>query len=518
MLDSVPTKRPTSDKLFKSAPFKKLFKNPVNETLEFLEEFQFKTDAEKPPFIQGLTCQIQKFPKSIACYKILPFLCSILTSPVPSQSGQKPIVNPLAPIILNPMLQIGKMLDDSTEYQVRIVPAIILMFSSADRNLRAALLKSIPDVAPHLDAKVVNAQIFPCIVTGFSDSAPALREMTIKSVLPLAPLLDEKNLNEVLLRHVVTLLKDKEAAIRTNTLICIAKIIDRFSDKSKHKIIIGTFLVALRDPFVPARVAAVKGVGFATKYLASDHNTLGHKVLPALSGSLLDPSPEVRNAAFQHVNAIVALLQTWSDKRAIEQKKEAEELRNKQKTEAVSELPSPSPAAGGYLSGWAPSMGSLGWGSAAPNAEPSISQPNPKTRPNPLSQPNPMPHVVKTEPLSTGLSLKAENLSDSLVDAWGEDDEDLFGSSKPNKVSTKNETKKIPTQENTELFFNDLTSNKLGLKTATTATRTEDRKVEAEKKREEARQRIKQRKDARKQNKPVFKKSDENTGDGWDDF
>ena len=50
---------------------------------------------------------------------------------------------------------------------------------------------------------------------------------------------------------------DEEAAIRTNTTICLGKIATHIDAGTREKVLIAAFVRALKDPFPPARNAAL---------------------------------------------------------------------------------------------------------------------------------------------------------------------------------------------------------------------------------------------------------------------
>ena len=69
---------------------------------------------------------------------------------------------------------------DSEEYQSKIVPCVVKLFSSTDRATRVNLLQQLDQFVEHLQPSTVNDQIFPHVAIGFTDTLPAMREQTIK--------------------------------------------------------------------------------------------------------------------------------------------------------------------------------------------------------------------------------------------------------------------------------------------------------------------------------------------------
>lgn len=77
------------------------------------------------------------------------------------------------------LFKIGKLLNES-EYQKRIVPCIIKLYSAKDRSVRSKLLKEIEEYVELIPANVINEQIFRQLLGGFMDSNPVIREQTVK--------------------------------------------------------------------------------------------------------------------------------------------------------------------------------------------------------------------------------------------------------------------------------------------------------------------------------------------------
>ena len=57
------------------------------------------------------------------------------------------------------MFTLGRLLDEE-EYQQRIVPCLVKLFSSPDRSTRVKLLEKIDEFGPHLKPNVVNEKIY----------------------------------------------------------------------------------------------------------------------------------------------------------------------------------------------------------------------------------------------------------------------------------------------------------------------------------------------------------------------
>lgn len=147
------------------------------------------------------------------------------------------------------------MLDES-EYQKKIIPIVVKLFTSTDRTTRMRLLQQLNLFIEHLSPSVINDQLFPHICQGFCDSAPAIREHTIrvsvfkielqpqvvissnlifKAMVLLASKLNYNNLNIELMKHFARLQsQDDQGMIRTNTTVCIGKIAPYINPQVRH--------------------------------------------------------------------------------------------------------------------------------------------------------------------------------------------------------------------------------------------------------------------------------------------
>lgn len=67
------------------------------------------------------------------------------------------------PRVLGVVLKIGSKITEE-EYDARITPVIVRLFSLPDRAMRVCLLENLPLMIDHLSQKVVNDKIFPQMV------------------------------------------------------------------------------------------------------------------------------------------------------------------------------------------------------------------------------------------------------------------------------------------------------------------------------------------------------------------
>jgi len=295
-----PGKRPNpSDLLTKLRKSPGFFKNDVIDIVLFLEELQIKEDSDKGRFYSSLTGLLDNCPKNICEGKILPQLINAFEY---GNAGSA---------ILAPVFKIGKELE-SSEFQAKIVPCIVKLFSSNDRNARFKLLSQVESFVEHLSAKIVNDQVFPKIESGFLDSEPLIREKTVISMIHLAPKLSYSNLDEiVVLKHFVRLSRDEQGGIRTNTTVCLGKIASCLHPKTRQQVLLACFSRQLKDPFPPSRIAAINAIA-ATQQFYTVSET-GCRVVPILGPATVDPERAVRDQAIRVINGFLTKLEKVSE-------------------------------------------------------------------------------------------------------------------------------------------------------------------------------------------------------------
>jgi len=198
------------------------------------------------------------------------------------------------PRVFGVVMKISKKLSDD-EYESKITPVVVRLFSSPDRAIRVCLLDNLPLMMDHLPQKLVNDKIFPQMVTGFTDTAPVVREQTVKAVLSIVPKLSDRTINGELLRHLAKTANDEQPGIRTNTTICLGKIARNLGSSTRTKVLVAAFTRSLRDPFVHARNASLLALT-ATADLFSEEEC-ATKLLPCLPPSLVDREKVVRDSA-----------------------------------------------------------------------------------------------------------------------------------------------------------------------------------------------------------------------------
>jgi SCY1-like protein 1 len=77
------------------------------------------------------------------------------------------------PKVFGVVMKISKKLSDD-EFESKVTPAIIRLFSSPDRGIRVCLLDNLPLMINRLPQKIVNDKIFPQMVCSYLTAAYGL--------------------------------------------------------------------------------------------------------------------------------------------------------------------------------------------------------------------------------------------------------------------------------------------------------------------------------------------------------
>ncbi|KAI6367063.1 hypothetical protein MCOR25_004986 [Pyricularia grisea] len=258
------------------------FDTPLIKLTEGVDNLGMMSETERDEFLGDLDQLTDDFPEEFFKMKVLP---ELLKSVEFGGGGPK---------AFSVVMEIARKLS-SEDFDSKITPVVIRLFSNPDRGIRVCLLDNLPHMIDRLSQKVVNDKIFPQLVTGFTDLAPVVREQTLKSVLVIINKLSDRTINGELLRYLAKTANDEQPGIRTNTTICLGKIAKNLGTSSRSKVLIAAFGRSLRDPFVHARNASLLALG-VTSDCFSDEDAAS-KIVPAVVPLLLDKEKLIRDQA-----------------------------------------------------------------------------------------------------------------------------------------------------------------------------------------------------------------------------
>lgn len=127
------------------------FETPLIKLSEGIDSLGLKSEGEREEFLSELDEVAEDFPEEFFSVKVLP---ELLKSVEFGGGGPK---------VFAFVMKMGKKLSDE-EWESKITPAIIRLFSNPDRAIRVCLLDCLPGMIDHLSQKVVNDKIFPQMV------------------------------------------------------------------------------------------------------------------------------------------------------------------------------------------------------------------------------------------------------------------------------------------------------------------------------------------------------------------
>ncbi|KZL76941.1 SCY1 protein kinase, partial [Colletotrichum tofieldiae] len=258
------------------------FDSPLIKLTEGIENLGVKTETEREQFLDDLDQLTDDFPEDFFKMKVLP---ELIKSVEFGGGGPK---------AFSVVMKIAAKLP-SEDFDSKITPVVIRLFSNPDRAIRVCLLDSLPLMIDRLTQKTVNDKIFPQLVTGFTDIAPVVREQTLKSVLVIISKLSDRTINGDLLKYLAKTANDEQPGIRTNTTICLGKIAKNLGTSSRSKVLIAAFTRSLRDPFVHARNASLMALGVTGDCFSDEDVAL--RIMPAVCPLLIDKEKVIRDQA-----------------------------------------------------------------------------------------------------------------------------------------------------------------------------------------------------------------------------
>ncbi|KAK4921700.1 Nuclear aminoacylation-dependent tRNA export pathway component, partial [Elasticomyces elasticus] len=274
------------------------FETPLIGITEGADNLGLKSETERDQWLKELEGLSDDFPEDFFKMKILP---ELLKSVEFGGGGPK---------VFAVIIKISSKMSDE-EFEGKVLPVILRLFASPDRQMRVCLLDNLPGMIDRIPQKDVNNKMFPMLVTGFTDTTPVVREQTVKSVLTIVSKLSDRTINGELLRHLAKTANDEQPGIRTNTTICLGKIARNLGVGSRSKVLIAAFTRALRDPFVHARNAALMAFS-ATADVYSDDDC-ATKILPVMCLSLVDKEKFVRDSANKTLDIYLGKVRAYAN-------------------------------------------------------------------------------------------------------------------------------------------------------------------------------------------------------------
>jgi SCY1-like protein 3 len=159
----------------------------LTDVVDFLSDFVLKSEEDKKEFSKNMFSLVTSFPEEAVCHRLLPVL---LTPPVMGD----PSILPIWDTILIP--KSGSDDDDSVSgflsedcYKQEILPEIIELLHSREKNIRTILLKKFEFYVNLFPLEDLKELVLPEIVVGIQEKDEDIVVATLRSLAFLVPLL-----------------------------------------------------------------------------------------------------------------------------------------------------------------------------------------------------------------------------------------------------------------------------------------------------------------------------------------
>ena len=257
----------------------------------FLRDLAMKNSIERDEFFKKMKSCIRNYSPNMQEFKILPELLSSLAFAKESS---------IIPLIFAIEDNVNK-----DAFSKKVMPVILPLFDSKDRNIRVNLLSQIDKIIPSIPDKVINDSIFPNVIIGFNDSVVTLRAATIVSMVHFAPHLNQNN-SRKLIRELKALTSDPEPSIRCNSIVCIAKIAEYIEEEYRNETLINCFSKAARDQFPQTRKASISAWKTCSNYF--DKTIIAVNIIPSISFLCIDQCEDIKIHALRTMKQYVDIL------------------------------------------------------------------------------------------------------------------------------------------------------------------------------------------------------------------
>jgi SCY1-like protein 1 len=274
------------------------------QTVAFLETLSIKDSTEREQFYQRLQKQVasKQFSSSFLRSKVLPKLTANVE--FNKDVHAIPVVGAIAESCLSSALPIEK---------AAVQSMFVKSITCGDRSLRVALFSLAPSqLQPLVDCiepAVLSKEIWPSFSGGFIDTTVQVRELSVRALVCFANKLSQDILNGDMLKFLARLQVDEQPTIRTNTTIALGKLSVFLNDGTKAKVLLPAFTRALRDPFPPARRAALSALAATHTFYSAQECAV--RIIPAASTCLLELDPSIREIALDVVRSCIKTLEAF---------------------------------------------------------------------------------------------------------------------------------------------------------------------------------------------------------------
>lgn len=351
MTNEDPAKRPTALQVLRGCP---LFRQAFLKELVSLQDLSATSMDDQVAFYERLHAQTRRevdgseiakgalgetLWKGACVHKLLPRLVAslqIALAPSSDNATRWKVVASALPLLVQIVDMEGDAIGDETMANAKsdVVGILESVLVLRDAKIRLEALKRIEALEPLLAPDFVNRKLFDSLLLGFSDEDDDHRLLTLMAMLTISPKLSDKNKSDRLLRVVKRLESDRSAKIRTNVIIFYGRLVKDLTEQLRVKVALPSFLKALDDKQSYVRLAAVRSLGACRLHFSPA--VAARAVIPKLGPLLLDPSPQVRDAAFPCIEAYLSVARAEAEKLTKRDEEKREQLMQQKQQQAAS--------------------------------------------------------------------------------------------------------------------------------------------------------------------------------------
>lgn len=212
---------------------------------------------------------------------------------------------------VKPIMTITKLAKDMKEDKFKefVLPILLETLNSNKKDLKAALLKTMPQYIENLDKQTVTDKFYPVIVGGYKDDDVEIRELTVKSTLSFAPKLYDRQLNGDLLRQLAKTQNDAKENVRVTTTKVLCGIAQYLSQSTRVSVLIAAFGRALKDTSVLSKIEALKALATLESHFGPEE--ICGKILGTVAPALIDRDMSVRREAAKTMEVFMGKINAY---------------------------------------------------------------------------------------------------------------------------------------------------------------------------------------------------------------
>ncbi|CCW70308.1 unnamed protein product [Phytomonas sp. Hart1] len=249
------------------------------QCLSDIDQYILMDTTQRETLMDRLSSAVSEFPLRVCLMAIIPKLMELIQMDTPP-------VN-----IVNPIIEISKLVVDDAAFEAHIAPNLALLFQSTNVAIQYSLLESM-DVYGSRLSRTMLEKIWPLFAKGIISTSARIRDGSVRALVHIAGQLSPRILTQEVPFLVQKVQSDSDGVIRTNATIALSMIAQHMPPEVRQKVLVSTSVRMLKDSFVPSRIAALQAIGTVLAELKS--RELSEVVIPRVVPLITDPVGNVR--------------------------------------------------------------------------------------------------------------------------------------------------------------------------------------------------------------------------------